>query len=110
MAAIRDRAIGPLDPPGDFNLAIDDFRALHGFLGVPVILRGVAFGRLDPTEKTDGSEFTTADDELIARLAVQAAVAIDDVRTSQAATGWLGRLEATSPANGTTVRAAIPPR
>jgi signal transduction histidine kinase len=47
------------------------------FLGVPVVLRGVAYGNLYLTEKEGGADFTGADQELVELLASQAAVAID---------------------------------
>ncbi len=63
------------------------------FLGVPVILRGVAFGNLYLTEKADGQDFTSEDEELVTLLAAQAAVAIENARLYRAATRWSERLE-----------------
>src|SRR6266545_4600984 len=39
------------------------------FLGVPVLLRGVAYGNLYLSEKHDGSDFTESDEELVTLLA-----------------------------------------
>ena len=66
---------------------------MHTFLGVPVLLRGVAYGNLYLTEKEGGAEFTDDDQELVTLLASQAAVAIDNARLYEAATRWLRQLE-----------------
>jgi signal transduction histidine kinase len=63
------------------------------FLGVPILLRGVAFGNLYLTEKEGGGEFTEEDEELAALLAAQAAVAIENARLYESATRWLRQLE-----------------
>jgi signal transduction histidine kinase len=66
---------------------------MHGFLGVPVLLRGAVFGNLYLTEKEDGEEFTAEDEELVTMLAVQAAVVIENVRLYESATRWLHQLD-----------------
>ena len=66
---------------------------MHSFLGVPIILRGVAYGNLYLTEKEDGGDFTDDDEELLALLAAQAAVAIENARLYESATRWLRQLE-----------------
>jgi signal transduction histidine kinase len=53
---------------------------MHSFLGVPVKLRGVAYGNLYLTEKEEGSDFTVDDEEVTTLLAAQAAVAIENTR------------------------------
>jgi signal transduction histidine kinase len=63
------------------------------FLGVPVHLRGVAYGNLYLTEKAGGEDFTDDDQELVELLASQAAVAIENARLYEAATGWSKQLE-----------------
>ena len=63
------------------------------FLGVPVILRGVAFGNLYLTEKAGGGEFTQGDEELVTILAAQAAVAVENARLYEAVTRWSRQLE-----------------
>jgi signal transduction histidine kinase len=63
------------------------------FLGVPVMLRGVAYGNLYLTEKGGGREFTDEDEELVRLLAAQAAVAIENARLYESATRWLRQLE-----------------
>jgi signal transduction histidine kinase len=65
---------------------------MDSFLGVPVMLRGVAFGNLYLTEKQDG-EFTDDDQELVTLLAAQAAVAIENARLYESATRWSRQLE-----------------
>jgi signal transduction histidine kinase len=65
---------------------------MRTFLGVPIMLRGVAYGNLYLTEKEDG-EFTAEDEELVALLAAQAAVAIENARLYESATQWSEQLE-----------------
>jgi signal transduction histidine kinase len=66
---------------------------MHTFLGVPIVLRGIAYGNLYLTEKAGGADFTEEDEELVTLLAAQAAVAIENVRLFRAATEWSSRLE-----------------
>jgi two-component system, NarL family, sensor histidine kinase DevS len=66
---------------------------MRSFLGVPIHLRGVAYGNLYLTEKAGGEDFTEEDQELIELLASQAAVAIENARLYEAATGWSKQLE-----------------
>ena len=66
---------------------------MRGFLGVPILLRGRAFGNLYLAEKESGS-FTEQDEELVGTLASQAAVAIENARLYEAATSWSEQLEA----------------
>jgi signal transduction histidine kinase len=63
------------------------------FLGVPILLRGVAYGNLYLTEKASGAEFTSEDEELTMLLAGQAAVAVENARLYEAATRWSKQLE-----------------
>jgi signal transduction histidine kinase len=63
------------------------------FLGIPILLRGVAYGNLYLSEKVDGAEFTKEDQELVTLLAAQAAVAIENARLYESATGWLRQME-----------------
>jgi GAF domain-containing protein len=67
--------------------------AMRTFLGVPIVLRGVAFGNLYLTEKDGGAEFTPEDEELTQLLAAQAAVAIENARLYESSTRWLRQLE-----------------
>ena len=65
---------------------------MHTFLGVPVLLRGIAFGNLYLTEK-DSGDFTEEDEELTQLLAAQAAVAIENARLYESSTRSLRQLE-----------------
>jgi signal transduction histidine kinase len=66
---------------------------MRAFLGVPVLLRGVAYGNLYLTEKADGDNFTEDDQELVTLLAAQAAVAIENARLYEASTRWSRQLQ-----------------
>src|SRR5215472_18580027 len=48
---------------------------MRSFLGVPILVRGVAYGNLYLTEKQGGEDFTDEDEELVTLLAGQAAAA-----------------------------------
>lgn len=72
-------------PPGHPPMA--------SFLGVPVMLRGVAYGNLYLTEKEGGEDFSEEDEELVTLLAGQAAVAIENARLYEAATRWSRQLQ-----------------
>ena len=63
------------------------------FLGVPIVLRGVAYGNLYLTEKQGGADFSEEDEELTRLLAAQAAVAIENARLYETSTRWLRQLE-----------------
>jgi signal transduction histidine kinase len=63
------------------------------FLGLPILLRRVAYGNLYLTEKAGGREFTEEDEELVQLLAAQAAVAIENARLYESSTSWLRQLE-----------------
>ena len=67
---------------------------MRSVLGVPILLRGVAYGNLSLTEKSDGQDFTEEDEELVRLLAAQAAVAIENARLYESATQWSRQLEA----------------
>ncbi len=63
------------------------------FLGVPVLLRGIAYGNLYLTEKEGGADFTDEDEELVTLLASQAAVAIENARLYESSRAWARQLE-----------------
>lgn len=63
------------------------------FLGVPILLRGVAYGNLYLSEKQDESDFDDADQEVVTLLAAQAAVAVENARLYESATAWSRQLE-----------------
>ncbi len=66
---------------------------MRTFLGVPILLRGVAYGNLYLTEKEGGGDFTDEDEELTQLLAAQAAVSIENARLYESSTRWLRQLE-----------------
>ena len=70
-----------------------DHPPMRTFLGVPIRLRGTAYGNLYLTEKAGGEDFTEEDQELVELLASQAAVAVENARLYEAATGWSKQLE-----------------
>ena len=67
--------------------------AMRTFLGVPIMLRSVAYGNLYLAEKQGDDDFTDEDEELVTLLAAQAAVAIENARLYESATRWLRQLE-----------------
>ena len=56
---------------------------METFLGVPVLIRGEAWGNLYLTEKAGGEEFDDADEETAVVLADWAAIAVDNARLYQ---------------------------
>ena len=66
---------------------------MRSFLGVPIVLRGVAYGNLYLTEKEGESDFTDEDEEVTELLAAQAAVAIENARLYESSNRWLRQLE-----------------
>jgi signal transduction histidine kinase len=66
---------------------------MQTFLGVPILLRGVAYGNLYLAEKETHDDFTAEDEELTQLLAAQAAVAIENARLYESSTRWLRQLE-----------------
>jgi signal transduction histidine kinase len=65
---------------------------MHSFLGVPIVVRGKAYGNLYLTEKEEG-EFDADDEEAATILAEWAAVAIFNVRLHTQSEQERGRLE-----------------
>jgi signal transduction histidine kinase len=66
---------------------------MHTFLGVPIVLRGVAYGNLYLTDKAGGEDFSEEDQELVTLLAAQAAAAVENARLYEAATRWSRQLQ-----------------
>jgi signal transduction histidine kinase len=81
--AADDRSVGfpPNHPP------------MSTFLGVPILLRNVAYGNLYLTEKEGGEDFTAEDEEVVTLLASQAAVAIENARLYESSRDWARQLE-----------------
>jgi len=76
---------------------------MNTFLGVPILLRGVAYGNLYLTEKDGGGDFTDEDEELVSLLAAQAAVAVENARLYESATAWSHQLESLNEIGGALV-------
>ncbi|MFL5924636.1 MAG: GAF domain-containing protein [Gaiellaceae bacterium] len=74
------------------------------FLGAPILLRGVAYGNLYLADKTEGADFTEADQELVGLLASQAAVAIENARLYESSTRWSRQLESLIDGSGELAR------
>ncbi|MCL2418995.1 MAG: GAF domain-containing sensor histidine kinase [Conexibacteraceae bacterium] len=53
---------------------------MRTFLGVPIMIRGQAWGNLYLSEKADGKHFTDADEDAVTLLAQWAATAIENAR------------------------------
>lgn len=53
---------------------------MHSFLGVPIMIRGEAYGNLYMTEKQGAEEFDEADEQAAVTLATWAAIAIENAR------------------------------
>ena len=53
---------------------------MDSFLGVPILIRGEAWGELYLTEKQDAAEFTARDEQAAMVLADWAGIAIDNAR------------------------------
>jgi signal transduction histidine kinase len=66
---------------------------MRTFLGVPILVRGEAWGNLYLTEKAGGDEFTASDEEAAIVLSDWAAIAIDNARLYRAATARRDELE-----------------
>jgi signal transduction histidine kinase len=66
---------------------------MQSFLGVPLRLRGTAYGNLYLTEKEGGADFDEDDEAVVELLAAQAAVAIENARLYETATRWSAQLE-----------------
>jgi signal transduction histidine kinase len=76
---------------------------MRTFLGVPIMLRGVAYGNLYLTEKGGGGDFTAEDEELVSLLAAQAAVAVENARLYESATNWSQQLQSLNEIGGALV-------
>ena len=66
---------------------------METFLGVPILIRGEAWGNLYLSEKAGGEPFTDADEEAVVVLAEWAAIAIENARLYQGSEQRRGELE-----------------
>src|SRR4051794_34402822 len=66
---------------------------MNTFLGMPILIRGEAYGNLYLTEKEGGQDFDEVDEEAVGVLADIAAVAIDNARLYQRVEGRREELE-----------------
>ena len=69
---------------------------MHTFLGVPISVRGEAFGNLYLTEKRGGGEFTEADEQVVLALASAAGLAVQNAHLYEQAQQRQQWLEAAS--------------
>jgi signal transduction histidine kinase len=53
---------------------------MRTFLGVPIVVRGEAYGNLYLTEKHGGGEFTESDEQIVSALAAAAGLAVQNAR------------------------------
>jgi signal transduction histidine kinase len=53
---------------------------MQTFLGVPIVVRGEAYGNLYLTEKRGGGEFTASDQQIVLALAAAAGLAVQNAR------------------------------
>jgi signal transduction histidine kinase len=72
LAVVTDHARSYGFPPGH--------PPMTSFLGVPIAVRGEAYGNLYLTDKENGVEFTEDDEQFVVVLSEWAAVAIDNAR------------------------------
>jgi GAF domain-containing protein len=66
---------------------------MHSFLGVPILIRGQAWGNLYLTEKRDGGEFSDSDEDAAVILAEWAGTAIENARLYHSSEDRRRRLE-----------------
>jgi signal transduction histidine kinase len=69
---------------------------MSSFLGVPILVRGQAWGNLYLTEKQGGAQFTAVDEESVLILAAWAAIAIETARLYEAVAARRDELEQTA--------------
>jgi len=90
--------------PQSYGVPIDH-PPMHSFLGVPILIRGEAYGNLYLTEK-GGGEFDEGDEEAVIVLAGWAAIAIENARLYRDVRSRRDELERTVSALETTTAIA----
>ena len=83
------------DHPASFGFP-PNHPPMRSFLGVPVTVRGEAYGNLYLTEKRGGGEFTEADEQVVLALASAAGLAVQNARLYEEAQRRQEWLEAAS--------------
>jgi signal transduction histidine kinase len=83
------------DHPASFGFP-PNHPPMRTFLGVPVTVRGEAYGNLYLTEKRGGGEFTEADEQVVLALASAAGLAVQNARLYEEAQRRQQWLEAAS--------------
>ena len=83
------------DHPASFGFP-PNHPPMHTFLGVPISVRGEAFGNLYLTEKRGGGEFTETDEQVVLALASAAGLAVQNARLYEQAQRRQQWLEAAS--------------
>jgi signal transduction histidine kinase len=81
---------------------------MRTFLGVPITIRGEAYGNLYLTEKRGGGEFTEADEQVVMALASAAGLAVQNARLYEDAQQRQRWLEATSAIQGRLLAGVAP--
>ena len=66
---------------------------MRSFLGVPILTKGKALGRLYLTEKANGRPFTQDDEDLAVSFAAAAAAAIENARLHEEIMAYVGEME-----------------
>jgi signal transduction histidine kinase len=79
---------------------------MQGFLGVPIVIRGEAWGNLYLADKEGGGAFTEADEEAMVVLADWTAIAVENARLYESATRRRDELARTVRALETTTEIA----
>ncbi|MCU1677777.1 MAG: hypothetical protein JWM93_2535, partial [Frankiales bacterium] len=96
---IRDPSVIRVDDLADHPASVGfppHHPPMKTFLGVPVVVRGEAFGNLYLTEKNGGGPFTEADQNIVLALAAAAGLAVQNARLYEQAQRRQRWLEATS--------------
>jgi signal transduction histidine kinase len=81
---------------------------MRTFLGVPITIRGMAYGNLYLTEKRGGGEFTEADEQVVSALASAAGLAVQNARLYEEAYQRQQWLEATASIQSRLLAGAAP--
>jgi signal transduction histidine kinase len=89
---------------GETREELEQLLQRPGIVSVPILIRGALFGSLHLVGKRNAQFFTAEDEELAGALAAQAAVAIENARLYESATGWLRQIESLNEVGSALVR------